>query len=282
VAAQTWNDKLKQLSSQLEKHRVGFGPVSVTAMRIFRWLRGWIGPIFVYYRKEDFLNTKTLCKLIIDLVMTVLILVAMACRFTGNTIHELLGVSLFILFVIHNILNWRWFKTLLKGRYNVLRVLHTAVNLLLLAAMLVLIVSGVMLSRTVFAFMDLNGGLFARKLHMLSTYWGFLLISVHLGMHWGMIMNAARKLANITAPNRNRTFTLRIMAVLIAIYGVYASFNRDVGSKLILYYAYDFWNFDQSPVFFFVDYLSIMGLYVCVTYYTVRLIQRSSSKKISS
>ncbi|MCC5465127.1 DUF4405 domain-containing protein [Pelosinus baikalensis] len=222
------------------------------------------------------MKTKTLCKMVIDLVMTILMLVLMACRLTGNTIHELLGVSLFILFIVHNILNWGWYKTLLKGRYNTLRVLHTAVNILLLAAMLALMISGVMFSRTVFAFMDLNGGLFARKLHMLSTYWGFILISVHLGMHWGVIMDTARKLANITAPNRNRTFTLRIMAVLITVYGVYASFNRDVGSKLILYYTYDFWNFDQSLVFFSVDYLSIMGLYVCVTYYTVRLIQQRS------
>ncbi|MBP2657490.1 MAG: hypothetical protein H6Q69_522 [Firmicutes bacterium] len=222
------------------------------------------------------MKTKTLCKLVIDLVMTVLMLVLMACRLTGNTIHELLGVSLFILFIVHNILNWGWYKTLLKGRYNTLRVLHTAVNILLLAAMLVLMISSVMFSRTVFAFMDLNGGLFARKLHMLSTYWGFILISMHLGMHWGVIMDTARKLANIIAPNRNRTFTLRIIAVLIAVYGVYASFNRDVGSKLILYYTYDFWNFDQSAAIFFLDYLSIMGLFVCLTYYTVRLIQQRS------
>jgi glucan phosphoethanolaminetransferase (alkaline phosphatase superfamily) len=224
----------------------------------------------------DFLKTKTLCKLVIDLVMTVLMLVLMACRLTGNTIHELLGVSLFILFIVHNILNWGWYKTLLKGRYNTLRILHTVVNILLLAAMLALMISGIMFSRTVFAFMDLNGGLFARKLHMLSTYWGFILISMHLGMHWGVIMDTARKLANIIAPNRNRTFTLRIIAVLIAVYGVYASFNRDVGSKLILYYTYDFWNFDQSAAIFFLDYLSIMGLYVCLTYYTVRLIQQRS------
>lgn len=228
------------------------------------------------------MNIKTLCKMVIDLVMIVLMLVAIACRLTGNTIHELLGISLFILFIIHNILNLGWYKTLLKGRYNTLRVLHTAIDLLLLAAILALIISGVMFSRTVFAFINLNGGLFARKLHMLSAYWGFILLSLHLGMHWEMIMNTMQKMMNITVPNRKRTLTLQFMAVLIAVYGVYASFSREVGSKLISYYAYDFWNFDQSSVIFFVDYLSIMGLYVCVTYYAIRLIQRSFSTKISS
>ncbi|HWR07552.1 DUF4405 domain-containing protein [Sporomusa sp.] len=226
------------------------------------------------------MNTRALCKLAIDLIMTVLILVAMASRLTGTTIHELLGITLFIVFIIHNILNWGWYKALLKGKYNTLRFFHTVINLLLLATMLALLISGVMLSRTVFVFMDLNGGLFARKLHMLFTYWGFILMSVHLGMHWGMIMDAVRKMAKITSANRNRTLALQTMAVLLATYGVYASFSREIGAKLILYYTFDFWNYDQSPVIFFIDYLSIMGLCVCVTYHTVKRMQRSSSKKI--
>lgn len=226
------------------------------------------------------MNTKALCKLAIDLIMTVLILTTMACRLTGTTIHELLGITLFILFVIHNILNWGWYKSLLKGRYSTIRIFHTAVNLLLFITILALLISGAMLSRTVFAFMDLNGGLFARQLHMLSVYWGFILMSVHLGMHWGIIMDTVRKMTKITSSNRNRTLALQIMAVLIALYGVYASFSREIGAKLILYYTFDFWNYDQSPVIFFIDYLSIMGLYVCVTYYAIRLVQRGFSKKL--
>lgn len=228
------------------------------------------------------MNTKALCKLAIDLIMTVLILVALACRLTGTTIHELLGVTLFILFVVHNILNWRWYKALLKRRYNTLRIFHTVVNLLLLITLLALLLSGVMLSRTVFAFMDLNGGLFARKLHMLSTYWGFILMSVHLGMHGDIIMAAVRTMVKMTSANRSRTFALQIMAALLALYGVHAFFSREIGTKLILYYTFDFWNYDQSPVIFFVDYLSIMGLVVCITHYAVRLIQRNAAEKISS
>ena len=206
----------------------------------------------------------------------------MACRLTGSTIHELVGITLFILFIIHNILNWGWYKSLLKGRYHTLRVFHTAVNLLLLITILALLISGVMLSRTVFAFMDLNGGLFARKLHMLSVYWGFIIIAVHLGIHWGMIMDAMRKMAKLTSSNCSRTFALQIMAALLAIYGVYAFFSREIGAKLILYYTFDFWNYDQSPVIFFVDYLSIMGLVICITHYVIRQMQRRAAEKISS
>ena len=36
--------------------------------------------------------------------------------------------------------------------------------------------------------------LMARSMHMAASYWGFVLMSVHLGMHWGMIVGMFRRL----------------------------------------------------------------------------------------
>lgn len=224
------------------------------------------------------MRTNMLCKLIIDLVMTVLFLLAMACFLTGDAIHEVLGVSLLLLIVMHNIVNWRWYGALLTGPYHARRVFQTAVNLLLLITVLVLPVSGIMLSRSLFAFMDLNGGLFARKLHILSAYWGFILMSVHLGIHWEMVLTTTQQLMKLKTPVRSYILLSKAWVVLVVVYGIYASFSREIGAKLILYYTYDFADFDQSPVFFFLDYFSIMGLCIYATYYTVKRMRQSSSK----
>ncbi len=223
-----------------------------------------------------------LSKPAIDLVMTVIMLVAMANRFTGNTIHELVGVLIFVLFIVHNILNRRWYQTVLnKGKNNVLRILNTAVNLLLLVTMVTLMASAVPISRTVFAFIPVNGGMIARQIHVLAAYWGFILMSVHLGMHWGMVIGVVSKMTGITGTNHICTMALRIMTVLIAVYGVHASFERDVGSKLILYYTYSYWNFDESAMFFFTDYLSIMGFCICVTYYVSKFVRNREKQNLS-
>jgi hypothetical protein len=227
------------------------------------------------------MSQKMLRKLAIDLVMTVLMLVAMAYHITGNTIHELVGVSILVLFIVHNILNRRWYRTVLKGKNNVFRVLNAAVNLLLLIAMVLLMVSAVPISRTVFAFVPVNGGMLARQIHVLAAYWVFILMSVHLGMHWGMVIGAMSKMTGITDTNHIRTMALRIMAVLVAFYGVHASFDRDVGSKLILYYTYSYWNFDESAMFFFTDYLSIMGFCIFVTYYVLKFVQNREKQSLS-
>lgn len=56
-------------------------------------------------------------------------------------------------------------------------------------------VSGIILSRHVLSFLPISGGrAFARKLHMLSAYWGFALMSLHLGLHWSMIMGMAGRI----------------------------------------------------------------------------------------
>lgn len=226
------------------------------------------------------MSRKILIKLAIDFFMTVLMLAAMAYQLTGNTIHELLGVSLLALFIVHNILNRRWYQTVLKRKHNARRVLNTAVNLLLVVMMLMLLVSSVLISRTLFAFIPVDGGLIARQIHILATYWGFILISIHIGMHWRMIISMVRKISGISSLNRGRTFAVRVMAVLIAVYGVYAFFARDVGSKLILYYTYSYWNFDESAMFFFTDYVSIMGVYICVTYYVLKFVRNRKNQHL--
>lgn len=54
-------------------------------------------------------------------------------------------------------------------------------------------VSGVLLSQHVFVFLSVSGYTsFARTLHLLGTYWGFALMSLHLGLHWNM-MGIARR-----------------------------------------------------------------------------------------
>ena len=55
--------------------------------------------------------------------------------------------------------------------------------------------SGVILSNHVFPSITIRGWRsFARSLHMISAYWGFVLMSLHLGLHWNMMMGMARKL----------------------------------------------------------------------------------------
>jgi hypothetical protein len=191
----------------------------------------------------------------------------MAYRITGDVAHEWIGVAVILLLsVVHNGIGWRWYRGLCKGKYDFRRILNTVLNLLLLATVVTLAVSGILLSRTVFAFMGFNGGMGVRQVHSFAGYWGLILVAAHVGMHWQMIMSSARRMAGITEASRIRTSVLRIVTALIVAYGVYASFDRQMGAKLFLGYSFDFWDPDRPAVLFFTSNLAIMGIYVCATH----------------
>jgi hypothetical protein len=211
-------------------------------------------------------------RLVIDLAVTILLLYAMAYRISGDVAHEWIGVAMTVLFIAHNAVNWRWYRGIFMGKYDFRRVLNTAVNLFLLATMAVLITSGALLSRTVFAFMGFSGEMQIRQIHTFAAYWGLILIAVHAGMHWEMIMAAMRRMTKITEARLIWAIIMRAVTVLIVIYGIYASFDREMGAKLFLGYSFDFWDLDRPVFLFFTSNLAIMGIYVCVTYYMLKLL----------
>lgn len=134
------------------------------------------------------MKPKQRAKILADVLMTVGLLILMGYHLWGDAVHEWVGAGMFVLFILHHVLNWSWWKSLFKGRYPALRVFQVIVDALVLCAMLGLMASGVILSRKVFAFLPIQGGTaFARVLHMLSAYWGFVLMAAHLGLHWGML-----------------------------------------------------------------------------------------------
>ena len=60
----------------------------------------------------------------------------------------------------------------------------------------------------------------ARTVHMTCAYWGFVLMSLHLGIHWGLMVGMAGRL--FARPLAARTWIARLAALAAAAYGVYA------------------------------------------------------------
>lgn len=221
------------------------------------------------------MKRQIIVKRAVDLAMTVLLLLLMAYHLTGEAAHEWIGAGMLILFIAHNLLNRGWYTALFKGRYSAYRIFLTAVNLLVLLSMLVQMVSGILLSRHIFDFLPMSGyASFARKLHLLGAYWGFPLLSLHLGLHWNMLMGMAGKALkrlNITGIG---TTALRMAAVLIALYGASAFLRYDLFSYMTLQNQFVFFDYEQSAWSFFCDYLAIMGLWIFVAHYMAALARR--------
>ncbi|MDQ0859651.1 DUF4405 domain-containing protein [Bacillus sp. V2I10] len=226
------------------------------------------------------MNLKMLFKLGNDLVMTFLMLIAIAYHITGNTIHEIVGVVVLILFFVHNLLNRRWYKAIFKGTHNLRRILQIGINILFLVTMALMMISAVLISSDLFPNIPIKNDMTLRQLHVQTAYWGFIIMAVHIGFSWAIVVNSVRRMTGITGTSRILTVGLRILAVLIVAYGMHTSFEREIGSKLIIYNPFGSWFNDDSTIKFLIDYLSIMGIYVCGTHYALKFIQRQEKKAV--
>ncbi|WP_094606163.1 hypothetical protein SPSIL_039990 [Sporomusa silvacetica DSM 10669] len=220
------------------------------------------------------MKPKTICIIAIDFFLTVGLLLLMTYELIGEAAHEWVGAGMFLLCIMHHILNWNWISHLLKGRYTAYRISQTIVTAFVFLSIVGLMISGIILSRHVFDFLPISDGQsFARTLHMLCAYWGFVLMSVHMGLHLNMLMGVMRKVIHISKPSMPRTIFLRTTGLLIAAYGMYAFFQRQIGSYLFLQNQFVFFDFNEPLNAFFADYLAIMGLFACIGYYVSKLLR---------
>lgn len=99
----------------------------------------------------------------VDICLTVLLPVLMAEIITGQEFHEWAGVAMTVLFIVHHILNWRWWNNIWKGGCGLVRFVSVMLNLLMLADILALAVSGIMISGFVFDWLSSGAWGFARR-----------------------------------------------------------------------------------------------------------------------
>ena len=157
-------------------------------------------------------------KIVIDIAITVLLLALMSYELIGAATHEWLGISIFLLFILHHVLNRKWLGSMGKGKYTPVHMLQTALVVLALISMLGSMFSGIILSRHALAFSPIHSGIaWARTVHLLCGYWGFAFLSLHLGFHWYYIMNIAGKRMK---PSLIRGWVLRIAGLCIAAWAV--------------------------------------------------------------
>lgn len=111
----------------------------------------------------------------------------------GLLLHGMLGCLLFVLFILHHILNVYWYSGLKKGRYNPARAFFTGIDFLLFAAMVGMVTSSVMMSGDIFSFSPFITSNFSRTLHSFSTAWGFVLMLLHMGLHTNIPLERLQK-----------------------------------------------------------------------------------------
>ena len=209
---------------------------------------------------------KRVVKIIIDMAMYLIFVALMQEHLWSDGLHEWPGVILFVLFIVHNILNFRWYQSLFKGKYTAPRVVSAVINISLFAAMLCCMISSVLVSGKVFAFLNLGGAKFGRTLHLVATAWLFVLMNLHLGLHFAPLTNKLKQ-------RRPLLWAVQIIAVMLALYGVYVFIGRALYEELFYLTEFKFFNLDQSAAVYFFETIAMSSTFAVFAYCGKKLLQ---------
>lgn len=205
-----------------------------------------------------------LLRRIIDVSMTVLLILLMSLQVTEQEYHEYIGMVMVILVIVHIYLNRKWFISVFKGKYPPLRVLSLVIDISLLIAFILSGISGMIIAET-FTFMNFESlTAWGRTAHISSSYWSFVLMGLHVGLHWNMVAV------------RIKSSWPTVIALLLAAYGLYAFIQSEIITYMFLINQFVFIDYDKNIFLVFLDNLAMLIFWCSVSYYFSKLIRRLS------
>jgi hypothetical protein len=215
------------------------------------------------------MKPKQLCQHIVDGAMSLCLLLLMGYELIGQTNHEILGIIMLVLFLIHHLLNRKWITRIFKGEYKAYRIFQTSLVILLFVSVILQVFSGIVLSKHLFKSIALPmSASVARSIHMSMGYWGFVIMSLHLGLHWGMIFS------RLGLHNVMENRVLRFIVLVICIYGIFAFVRRGMPEYLSMKTQFAFFDSSESIYKFYLDYISIMAVFTAAGHYLSKALQK--------
>lgn len=220
---------------------------------------------------------------IIDIVMVMLLPVMMQYTLTGQETHEWLGIVMTALFILHHVLNYSWPGSLFRGKYTPVRSYITAINILLFLDMLLLAGSGIIMSGIsgyAFEFLHLDGDMeLMKRFHRFGAYWGFLLMSVHLGQHWNYVNGMVKKVLPMKVRPERLVWLVRGLIILTVIYGLIAFFRQNMAGYLFLKTAAVYFDEGKAQIIYLWDCVAMIGLFAVIGYRIRKVLIPGRSEK---
>ena len=195
---------------------------------------------------------KSVVKKVVDVCMTVLLLCLMAYQVTGEALHEWSGIAMTALLIVHHVLNFKWYKSLIKGKYNAYRIVTVAVNTLLLASIALTALCGMAMSAHALPFLyGMFPVSFARRFHLAMSFWSFILMGLHLGLHIPAMT------AGIKWNGKIKTAAAAAFAVISGV-GFWLFVKNGIPDYIFFRTPFAFFDYEKAAALVFLENLAIL------------------------
>lgn len=166
-------------------------------------------------------------QIIIDSLLFILLLLEYSRVFLPPIIHEIIGILLIILVIIHLILNKNYLKTIRSKKYNTKTIIMLIINLLLIVLFILTMTWGLLSSHELLPFMNLKS-MTIIHFHKIIAYYLLITVALHLGLNF----STALKKIETRISNKYITNTIYLIIIICGLYSVNEVnlFNHLIGS----------------------------------------------------
>lgn len=162
-------------------------------------------------------------KIILDIVMFIMFLFLMFTNITGVLIHEILGIVIFILVILHIVINRKWLFSIskniknknIKTKFKIMCIIDWLMTIIIF----IITISGMILSTDLFSFIPNNNYNLSYNIHLYLSDMEIIIMFIHLGLH----LNEVYKKLKID----NITFYVKLTVSILTIIGSFFVY-RDV------------------------------------------------------
>lgn len=164
-------------------------------------------------------STKTRC-LLDAFMLTIFFCLLPAGHFPVEWFHEIAGLAIALLIVMHLAINRAGIRKAISGLFRkgpASKKVDSVVNGLLLVGFLTVLISGMVISRTIdlsWLGFDRKNVLTFRSLHVGSAMIVLILLGAHLGLHWNWVLARLRKGRSVVSARK--TISICIMVGFVS------------------------------------------------------------------
>jgi len=170
-------------------------------------------------------------------------------------LHAYAGMALFVLFLVHHLLNLWFYKVAFKGKFNAKRIVLNVTDWVLFILMILMAVSSVFASGAVFEWSPMQFNQFWRKMHLMSTSWGFIVMSFHVALHVKIkMLNQVQHDGDGRHPELV-SGSLKMLYVILFLAGSYAFYKTQ-----LYFYLFNIGNWKMAAPNMVISVLEYVGI----------------------
>ena len=161
---------------------------------------------------------KNIIKICLDIIMILLLILMYNKDVISMNFHEISGIIVCGLFIIHKSINYKWIvkitKNFLSKNLSFKTRFEYIIDFLLLISITFIATSGILTSKTILTSIHSNN-IFWKTIHPFAAVITLILVGIHMGSHWNFIKKMFLKIIRVPALIKNPLSIICILAILV-------------------------------------------------------------------